>query len=298
MNVTFWGVRGSIPAPGASTARWGGNSSCVEVRHGDLDPIVLDCGTGARGCGDGLVRSPHRAVDLLFSHLHMDHLFGLPFFLPMYTPGFEVRIGVPAYTSEEARDKLARYLNGIYHPVRLRDMPARLTFEPMRPGSPTTSGGFTVRSAALSHPGGALGYRIEHAGAVFVYVTDTAPFARPGEGLHAGQPATTGEEKLLALIAGADLVAYDTMYELDEYLDKMTFGHSYPEYAVSLCAAAGVKKLALFHHSPEADDDTLDARAARWAGYQGPMEVVLAREGLTIEVTRAPAGREAVGAEG
>jgi phosphoribosyl 1,2-cyclic phosphodiesterase len=180
VKVTCWGVRGSIPTPGPHTRRWGGNSSCVEIRHGSSSPLVLDCGTGARALGNHLVAEPTRALDLVFSHFHMDHVFGFPFFLPLYTPGFEVRVSVPAYSADEAREKLARYLNGVYHPTRLRDLPAALTFRPVRSGRAFTAGSFTLHPLSLNHPGGALGYRIEAGGVRVAYVTDTAPFARPG----------------------------------------------------------------------------------------------------------------------
>ncbi len=284
MKVRFWGVRGSIPTPGEHTRRWGGNTSCLEVRHGDLPPLVLDCGTGARALGEALAREPGRQLELLFTHLHMDHLFGLPFFAPLYTPSYAVRVTVPAYSAEDARDKVGQYLNGTYHPLRLADMPCALSFAAIRPGSTFDRSGWTLRGAALNHPGGAVGYRIEADGQVFVFVTDTAPFARPGEGLAAGEAATNGEQRMMRLLAGADVVVYDTMFTLDEYLEKMTWGHSYPEYALALCEAADVGELVLFHHRPDATDDELDAAEVRWAARAGRTRVSLAREGATLDL--------------
>ena len=104
--MTFWGVRGSIPTPGPTTSRWGGNSSCLEVRHEDLPPLVLDCGTGARNLGMKLVRQPGRKLHMLFTHFHMDHVFGFPFFAPVYTPGFEIDVTVPASDEDEAQERL------------------------------------------------------------------------------------------------------------------------------------------------------------------------------------------------
>ncbi len=135
----------------------------------------------------------------------------------------------------------------------------------------------------LNHPGGSLGYRISVGGQDMAYITDSAPFARPGEGICAGR-APVGRERLLRdFLAGCDVVVYDTMYDLDEYLEKMTWGHSYPEYALALCRAAGVRKLVLFHHLPEASDDFLDERLARFADEREPI-VGAARELDTIEV--------------
>ena len=282
MKVTFWGVRGSIPTPGADTRRWGGNSSCLEVREDSLAPLVLDCGTGARKLGFKLVGEPARELDLLFSHFHMDHVFGFPFFVPIYTPGYSVRISVPSFSEEEARDKLGRYLNGIYHPTRLRELPANVTFHPIRAGRPFQAGGFTVRPMALNHPGGAIGYRIEAGPKSVAYITDTAPFARPGEGVAAGKEPSKAEQRMFDFLRGCDVVVYDTMYDYEEYLEKMTWGHSYPEYASALCTAADVKHLVLFHHLPDASDDYLDGLAEKWAGHEG-LKVTLAREGESID---------------
>lgn len=282
LQVTFWGVRGSIPTPGIETQRWGGNSSCVEVRHEALPPLVLDCGTGARRLGFKLVSESARELDLVFTHFHMDHVFGFPFFVPIYTPGYQVRITVPAFSEDEAREKLARYLNGVYHPARLRELPAQVTFAAIRSGRSFTAGGFTLHGVSLNHPGGAIGYRIEAGDSAIAYMTDTAPFARPGEGVAAGQEPTRAEKRIIDHLRDCKLVIYDTMYDLQEYLEKMTWGHSYPEYAHALCAAAGVGHLVLFHHLPDADDDYLDRMAELWAAKTGPT-VSLAREGETLD---------------
>ncbi len=283
MQVTFWGVRGSIPTPGPTTQRWGGNTSCLEVRHGDLPPLVLDCGTGARSLGMKLVGERGRKLQLLFTHFHMDHVFGFPFFAPIYTPGYEVDVAIPAYSEEEARERLARYLNGVYHPTRLREVPANITFRAIRAGRAFSCDGYEVTPFRLNHPGGSLAYKIGVGDQYIAYVTDTAPFARPGEGAAASLPAEGREAKLIAFLAGANVVVYDTMYDLDEYLEKMTWGHSYPEYAVALCRAAGVEHLVLFHHAPDHDDDRLDEREARMAATEG-LRVSMAREGETLNV--------------
>ncbi len=281
MDVTFWGVRGSIPTPGGETQRWGGNSSCVEVRHNDLPPLVLDCGTGARKLGIKLVGEPARELDMLFTHFHMDHVFGFPFFVPIYTPGYDVRVTLPAFSEEEAREKLARYLNGMYHPTRLRDLPSQVSFRAIRADRDFKCGEFDVRGITLNHPGGAIGYRIRIDDQTFCYITDTAPFARPGEGVADGHAPTKAEQRVVDFIAGADIVVYDTMYDLEEYLEKMTWGHSYPEYAHALCKVAKVKHLVLFHHLPDASDDYLDAMEEKWSKHTEP-RVTLAKEGATV----------------
>jgi phosphoribosyl 1,2-cyclic phosphodiesterase len=286
LKVTFWGVRGSIPVPGQQTTNWGGNSSCIEVRHGDLPPLILDCGTGARALGHKLAAEPGRQLDLLFTHLHMDHLFGLPFFAPLYTPGYKVRIAIPSYSPVDARQKINRYMNGMFHPVRLRDVPAELEFVPVRPGTSFDFSGYTVRTLRLNHPGGSIGYRVDVGQSSVAYITDTAPFARPGEGLAAGEEPNPRERRVRDFLSGCDTVVYDTMYDLHEYLEKMTWGHSYPEYAMALCRPAGVRRLVLFHHVPDASDEVLDERAARYADVEG-IEVIQAREGATLQIEAA-----------
>lgn len=283
MRVTFWGVRGSIPTPGEETRRWGGNSTCLEVRHADHPPIVLDCGTGARRLGRRLLKQGVRELDLLFTHLHLDHVFGLPFFPPAYDPGFHLRLVVPAPTDEEARERIASYLDGVHHPIRLSDLPARISFRGARSGARFEAGGFEVRALGLNHPGGALAWRIETDGQSMALVTDTAPFAPPDDGVMQNGVPTRAERRVIDFLRGCDLVVYDTMFSREEYLRKRSWGHSYPEYAVAICRAAGVHTVALFHHSPDADDDALDALAAYWSTAREP-RVMLAGEGQTWPV--------------
>jgi phosphoribosyl 1,2-cyclic phosphodiesterase len=248
------------------------------LRHGDLPPLILDCGTGARKLGYKLVGERNRELNLAFTHFHMDHVFGFPFFAPIYTPGYKIRVTVPAFSKQEAKEKLARYLNGLYHPTRLRDLPAELEFHSIRTGRSFDAGGFTVHAISLNHPGGSLGYRVEADGQSICYMTDTAPFASPGDGVTAGKPAPPSEQRIIDFLRGADVVIYDTMYTRQEYLEKMTWGHSFPEYANALCRAAGVAHLILFHHLPVATDDDLDELEKSWASARDPF-VTLAREG-------------------
>jgi phosphoribosyl 1,2-cyclic phosphodiesterase len=283
LKATFWGVRGSIPTPGQSTNEWGGNSSCVQVQHGDEFPLVLDCGTGARALGQQLVAKPGRELDLLFTHFHMDHVFGFPFFLPIFTPGYDVRVTVPALSKDEAKNKLGQYLNGVYHPVRLRDVMDNVSFHVFSPGDTLTKGPYTIHTCRLNHPGGAVGYRIETGGQSVAYMTDTSPFARPGEGIAYGTRSPSLERNVIRFLEGADLVIYDTMYEYSEYLTKMSWGHSYPEYAEALCKEAGVGHLVLFHHSPDATDTQLNALNAHWRDRVTP-RVSVAKEGCTVNV--------------
>jgi phosphoribosyl 1,2-cyclic phosphodiesterase len=283
MKVRYWGVRGSIPVPGIETARYGGNSSCIEVRAEGQAPLVLDCGTGARNLGRQLMMERVSQAYVLFTHFHTDHLFGFPFFGPLYAPSCSVEVAIPSYSPVDAQDKLGRYLNGTHHPVRIRDFGAQLSFKAIRPGRPFELGPYRVQGVSLNHPGGSCGYRIEADGRVVCYITDTAPMARPGPGITDGKVPPAPEKRLLDVLEEADLVIFDTMFDWDEYLEKMTWGHAYPEYAIKLCEAMAAKKLHLFHHAPEATDDQLDARAAHWATYDD-LPVELAREGLEVNL--------------
>ncbi len=284
MKVTFWGVRGSIPSPGAHTTRYGGNTSCVEVQTEGAPPVVFDCGTGARDLGRSIVLRHERKVELLLSHFHMDHLFGFPFFGPLFSPSCEVSITLPATNAEEAESRLSRYLNGVFHPLRLRDIHGSMKLSHIRPGRSFERSGYEFTAVRLNHPGGSCGYRVQMGDRSVVYMTDTAPMTRLDEGLSARRAPPPGEARVIEAMRDADLVIFDAMFTFQEYLEKMTWGHCYPEYAVALAEAASAKRLALFHHSPDADDDELDELADTWGKHAG-LDVFVAREGAVVDLS-------------
>ncbi len=284
MKIRFWGVRGSIPVPGAGSSVWGGNSSCVEVEAADGSSLMLDGGTGARLCGQSLLQRRVRHVHVLFTHFHTDHIFGFPFFGPIYAPSCSVDVGIPAFGSSELHNPLARYMNGVFHPVRLSDLGDRVVCRNVRPNSVFEMGPFRVTGTVMNHPGGAMGYRVEVDGQVMTYLTDTAPLARPDEGLMAGYGPPLLEQRVMELLKASDLAIFDTMFSRDEYLEKMTWGHAYPEYALRLAQEADVRRLALFHHSPEATDAELDRLDAHWRGAEGPVSVFCAKEGEAVDL--------------
>ena len=288
MKLTFWGVRGSIPSPGPTTVRYGGNSSCVSLSLPGAPTLVFDGGTGARALGTSLVAqaqadaSTPRDVVLLFTHLHADHVLGFPFFAPIFVPGWAVRVGLPAADEAEVQERLGRFMNGVLHPLRLAELGRQLSYFAVQPAVPWAIGPWEVEGIRLAHPGGSVGYKVKGPTASIAYLTDSQPLAPPGAGVAAGLEPTSAEQRLIDAIRGLDAVIFDTMYEYDEYLTKMDYGHAYPEYAQALCAAAGVKQLYLFHHAPDASDDALDARAARFAEASSP-RIAVAREGLVAE---------------
>ena len=285
MKVQFYGVRGSIPVPGPNTSKYGGNTSCITVQSTEGPPLVLDCGTGARFAGGEFLQKGISHMEILFTHFHMDHLVGFPFFGPLYVPNNQIQIHVPAHSADDAQNKLGQYLSGTYHPLRLRDIPAKLQFHGVRVGKEFDIGPYQVQTLALNHPGGSCGYRIQSQGQVVVYLTDTAPFSKPNEGLSAHQKPLNSELRLLKLIQGADLVIIDTMFTKEEYLQKISWGHGFPEYAVQVCNLAGVKRLQLFHHAPTATDMDLDKLGKKWANYGGQTIVKVAEEGDVLDLS-------------
>jgi len=275
MLVRFWGTRGSIAKAGPNTIRYGGNTSCIEVRSAAGTLVVIDCGTGAHGLGQSLVANPKQAVHghLLISHTHWDHIQGIPFFAPLVVPGNEWDIYAPRGLSQSIQDTLAGQMHYTYSPVTLEALGARITYHDLVEGV-FEVGDITVRSRYLNHPALTLGYRLEADGVSIVYACDHEPFSR--------QPSTgkieIGEQdrQHADFLRGADLVIHDAQYTATEYANKIGWGHSTAEYAVDLCTAVGVKQLALTHHDPMRDDDSLDqiasamrARSSLWMACAG-----------------------------
>ncbi|HTE50015.1 MAG TPA: MBL fold metallo-hydrolase [Kofleriaceae bacterium] len=274
LTVRFWGVRGSVPAPGAHTAGVGGNTSCVELRCGD-EIIILDAGTGLRGLGERLLASGRPvAASILFSHVHWDHIQGFPFFPPLFRPGTELSLhGLPESCSLETA--LTHQMTTPSFPVRLGAVPATLGFRDFELGRPFQVGSAVVRAARLNHPDGVIAYRVEVGGRVVVFATDTEHY-----------PDRIDRE-LVSLAEGADVLIYDAQYTPEEYVgviggSRVGWGHSTWVEGVRVARAAGVGSLVLFHHDPSHDDGAVAAieRAARTV-LPG---AVAAREGLEIHL--------------
>lgn len=267
ITIKFWGVRGSIACPGPDTVRYGGNTSCVEVLCGE-NRLIFDAGSGLRGLGEALAGQSGES-DLFFSHLHIDHLIGLPFFLPAFEKGNDLRLWAAGL--EEAgglRAALDRYMSFPLFPIGVDQFQARIAFHDFARGDVLTPRpGIVLRTAALDHPGGATGYRLEFAGRSFCYMTDTAMDAD-------AVPA------MLALAKGVDCLVMDATYTDSELTKYEGWGHASWQQNAAFADAVGVKTLCLFHHAPEHDDDTLDRIAAEAARVR-PGTVVV-REGQSI----------------
>ncbi len=276
VEVTFWGVRGSIACPGPATTVFGGNTSCVEITCGenpDGKPghIILDAGTGIRPLGNALGDMGGAVdTDILLSHTHLDHIVGLPFFGPAYCPDSKLRLWAGHLQPErELADVLCAMMADPLFPIPMDVMAADKSFKDFRAGETfDLSCGATVRTAPLNHQGGATGYRIERDGKAVCYVTDTEHV----EGTH--------DETILELIQGADLFIYDTTYTEDEYPARVGWGHSTWQEGAALAEIAKVGTFVPFHHDPSHDDAAM-AQIVKEAKDRFENTVV-AREGLTL----------------
>lgn len=273
MIVRFWGTRGSVPTPGPTTHRYGGNTSCVEVRAGTTDSIVIiDAGTGIRALGASM-RSEIRRVDILLSHLHMDHIIGLGFFAGLYRSGLDIHIWGPSSTVLSLRERLTRYLSPPLFPVRLRDLPCQLTLHDVPLGTFELPG-LSVTAALVCHPGPTVGYRLDD-GTTLAYLSDHEPAL--GARRFPDLPRWTSG---FDLACGVEMLIHDAQYTDDEYQEHVGWGHSSLGHAVTFAAHTGARHLVGFHHDPWHEDETLDAI---YMPYQdAALPVTAAREGLEM----------------
>jgi phosphoribosyl 1,2-cyclic phosphodiesterase len=287
MQITMWGTRGSLASPGAETARYGGNTSCVEVRADDGTILVLDAGTGVRRLGASWP-SAVRRVDLLLTHLHMDHIQGLGFFAPLYNDRMDVHVWAPASPTLPLHARLSRYLSPPFFPVHLRDLACRLTLHEVPIGD-VTIGPFRVAAELVCHPGPTVGYRIESNGATLAYLSDHEPALGVAD-----FPDRAEWTSGYALAEGADLLIHDAQYSADEYAQHVGWGHSSVDDAVRFGALAGVDHLVGFHHDPAHSDADIDRifNAVRVA-LRPAFKVTPAAEGETFQIGGATPVRTA-----
>ena len=251
MTLRFWGVRGSLPTPGPTTVRYGGNTLCVEVRCGP-HLLILDGGSGIREFGGALAASGVPVdADILLSHTHLDHICGLPFFGPLYDPRSRFRFWAGHLAPpERIADALPVAWRAPLMPNLDVAFRADIAFHDFAPGDALAlHQGLDVRTVALRHPGNAIGYRVEWGGSSVCYVTDTE------------HPASGLDENLVRFAAGTDILIYDANYTDEEYQTRIGWGHSTWRVAADLADAAQVRRLVLFHHDPGHDDATMDAIA-------------------------------------
>ena len=284
MTIRFRGVRGSIPAPAPENMRYGGNTSCVEIRYHD-QLLILDAGSGIRPLGEGLIRSaqgkPIEAA-LLLSHTHWDHIQGLPFFTPAYSPANRIAVFGECGRIEQLQEALETQMAPAHFPVRLQDMRG---LSPLRELSrdATKFEDLLVRTTRLNHPGGCTGFRIECTAGHVAYLPDHEPFRNNGaENGH----IESAQRELIEFIRGVDLLILDTQYTADEYNRRIGWGHGCLPDSVDLAAEAGVRRLLFFHHDPAHDDRRIDEmiEVARAMTFRSPLTVDAASEHEIVSV--------------
>jgi phosphoribosyl 1,2-cyclic phosphodiesterase len=267
-----------LPSLGPENVRYGGNTSCVEVRADDGTLLVLDAGTGLRRLGSA-VGPEVRRVDILLTHLHLDHLQGIGFFDPLYREGLEVHVWGPASTTSDLHDRVLRYMSPPLFPIRLRDVPCQLILHDVPRGC-FQIGGLVVTADYICHPGATIGYRVEEGGRSLAYLPDHEPAL--AEAVFPGSPEWTPG---FDLAAGVDVLIHDCQYSAVEYPEHVGWGHSAIDHAIALAVLARVKRLVTFHHDPGHDDVMLDRMLeAAVAAAEPPFPVVAGTEGASFRV--------------
>jgi phosphoribosyl 1,2-cyclic phosphodiesterase len=275
LNVSFFGVRGSTPCPCDENRRYGGNTSCVLLDAPGHDPIVLDLGTGLRQLGHALPTDGSFEGSALVTHLHWDHVQGLPFFGPILAPGARLDVYGPPQEAGSLEEAFRQFVRPPFFPVTVEELYGQIAFHDVLDADIEIDGA-KVRVRPVPHVGANNGYRVEIGGAAVAYLAD---HQMPHDGGH------RVTDDVLELCDGADLVIHDAQYTPDEFTQKSYWGHCTVDYAVFVAHEAGAKRLALFHHDPAHDDDAVDvlhAHACDVAANTSLSEVIAAYEGLTV----------------
>lgn len=305
MKIRFWGVRGSIPAPGPETVKYGGNTLCIELGFDKLNRlIIIDAGTGIRELGNHLAarQGPQDAisVEIFLTHTHWDHIQGFPFFTPIYSPKTKLKVyGPVTYEGEALEDVVGGQWVYRYFPVRYTELTADIEYIQMREGRFSLGDGITLTTKYLNHPLLCLGYRFESEGKAFCTAYDSEPFhnffttdpENPSYDEAVVQEAerVVNEEnqRLEDFFSSADLLVYDTPYTQQEYEStKIGWGHSSMEHAITAAKRSRVRRLALFHHEPTRTDAEIDALSRKFCNseFAGDVEVFFAREGMVVQI--------------
>jgi len=303
MKIKFWGVRGSTPCPGPDTVRTGGNTSCIELRYGNDDElIIIDAGSGIRLLGNHLMKTGTcpKNIRIFLTHTHSDHIMGLPYFTPIYIPGYKIDIYGPVTYEKEGLEKIiSDQFSYRYFPVKHSELSADISYHDLQQ-TKLNFGDLSVATHYLNHPILTLGYRFEYGEKTITTIYDTEPFFNlfpedPEDPLYDEFAATEGrlaaEEanaEISSFLAGSDILIHDSQYT-DEELNKnyRGWGHSSFEGTVKTAGEQDVKKLFFFHHAMERTDDELDLLLEthkKTAAKHSGLEVDIAREGHTEEL--------------
>ncbi len=307
MKVRFWGVRGSIPVPGPKTVKYGGNTSCIEIRGDKNELLVLDAGTGLRELGNFLIANDLKKgplkINILLSHTHWDHIQGFPLFGPSFIPSTDITFRGPVNFSGALSEIVAGQMNYSYFPIKLDELKAKINFVELQEDT-FEVGPFKITTKYLNHPILTLGYRVQYGKKVLVSLYDTEPYRNlfinediidedeldevDREAMEEAESYVKEmNDKLIRFISGADLCIYDAQYKEEEYEAKKGWGHSTVDQAIKNSIKSKVKKLALFHHDPLREDEQV-TQIQRYAQSlvkekNSDMVVFCARERLEID---------------
>ena len=301
-RVKFWGVRGSIPTPGPATVRYGGNTSCVEVRA-DGQIIILDAGTGLRPLGLELVAEfDHQPLELtlLLTHTHWDHIQGLPFFLPVYKPQNHLRILGYEGARHALDNVLTKQMESPFFPIGLREVPGNVRIEELKELS-FRIGPVRVEACFAHHPGTCVGYRLFTSGGSVCFFPDNEPHyghdrapESAAKDPAALEYAKKQEQQMIDFLRGSEVLIMDAQYDREEYPEHAGWGHGCLDHVVGLALRGEVKKLFLFHHDPSHDDAKISEMVAHARQLvktaKGTVQVDAAREGATVELPLAGRG--------
>jgi phosphoribosyl 1,2-cyclic phosphodiesterase len=281
VRAKIWGCRGSLAAPGPETVRYGGNTSCVEIRLADDRLIIVDAGTGARNFGVAMGKDRPDRMDILLTHLHLDHIEGLGFFGPLWDPNVEIHLWGPPSPLHTLRERLAAYFSPPLFPVHIDDIPSNLVFHDV-PEEEWEIGSVKVRAEQVNHPGPTVGYRLEEKGKVFTYISDHEPAL--GIDLQAVAPEWISG---YGLAYGADVMFHDAQYTEDEYTPRVGWGHSSIAQTVTFGLITKVRQLYFFHHDPLHSDGQLESMLARAKDLWGDEHngLALSYEGMELEIS-------------
>ena len=305
--VRFWGVRGSMPCPGSDTYRYGGNTACLEIRAGKTENssggrlVIIDCGTGIRLLGEELMKKDYYNspidADIFITHTHWDHIMGFPMFNPIFEPSTNLRIRGPVISEEDSLENIiGTQLSYKFWPVRQSELASKIEYDKLKETSFDLGDGLRVTTKYLNHSILCMGYRFEYQGKSIVTAFDHEPFRNlfpsdpsdpnydEGATIEGEEAAREENDKILEFIKNADILIYDSQYTAAEYKEHKGWGHSSFDLAIETAKKANVKKLVFFHHDPGRTDKQLNKIEKQYQKISVNTDVLMAREGLTIEV--------------
>jgi phosphoribosyl 1,2-cyclic phosphodiesterase len=272
MNIRFWGVRGSIPTPGKSFVKYGGNTSCVEINAGK-NTIILDMGSGLVNLGTYLIKKNIKNFDILVSHFHYDHTCGLPFFMPAYNKefSFSIRSGL-SKNRKKTLDVLKKQISSPSFPITIDKFMANIIYDDFEIEKEfLIQDNIKVKTISLNHPDGATGYRIENKNKSVCYITDHE------------HELSKKNEKLMSFLWKSDVLIYDSTYDDNNFKDYIGWGHSTWQEATRLAQACKIKNLFIFHHNPENNDKVLDAIQSKCSNINE--RYIVAQEDMFFKLT-------------